>query len=353
MAWIFSDAVETFRHHHRLWNELNALSGAHILLDAESVQIQLDLLVDRPVLLARQTASSSAAMLLLVQTGLGRWTSFQPSQQPIGHALFASRNGIEDLLVSLVRGLPGCALLLGITRQDPDASLLPQGDGLALLQCIRYDQTGRVMLQPDFDAYWRQRPEDLRSGIKRRQRRLQREGRDWHLVVLDQPDQVEAGIRGYGQLEGSGWKGRIGTSVDAAGRQGLYYTALLKAHCRRGEGSIYQLMLDEQLVASQICVGRGRMSVSLKMAYDEQFRRDGPGYELQARIIEHLHRRPGVEAIEFYGRATAGWTSKWTHDLRWMFHLNVYRHPLVRQGLDALRSIQRQPAAAPAGLPAD
>lgn len=343
MAWLFSDAITSFRQHQQAWNELNALNGDHVLHDAETVQLQLQHLADQPVLLARQTNASSAAMLLLVQAGPGRWTSFQPSQQPIGHALFASRSGIEGQLVSLVRHLPGYALLLGVTRQDPDASLLPPGDGPAWLHSIRYEQTGRVVLQPDFASYWKQRPEDLRTGVARRQRRLQREGHRWRFVVLDRPDQVEAGIHAYGLLEGSGWKARIGTSVDAGNRQGNYYTALLKAHCQRAEGTIYQLMLDDQLVASQICVGRGPMSVSLKIAYDEQFRRDGPGYELQARIIEHLHQRPGVEVIEFYGRATEGWTSKWTDDLRWMFHLNIYRHALVRQALDALRRIRRQP----------
>lgn len=340
MGWAFSDAVATFRQHARLWDELNVLTGNHILLDAVSVQAQLDHLAQRPVLLARWTDSNAPAMLLLESAGPGRWMSFQPAQQPIGNALFLRSGAVEEQLSELMRKLPGCAMLVGITGQDPAFSRIPQLTGSSLpVEWVAYQQTGRVELRPDFATYWRERPPDLRDGMARRQRRLDRDGQQVTLTALDDPALVEQAIHHYSLLEGGGWKGQAGTAVGTADRQGRFYNALLKDRCQQGEGMIFQLRIGERLAASQLCVHRDGMLVSLKIAYDEGLRRDAPGYLLQAKIIELLHSRPPIRSIEFYGRATDGWTLKWTGDLRTIFHVNVYRSEFVQTSIRLARSL--------------
>lgn len=352
MSWVFSDAAASFGQHAAEWDALNALTGHHILLDAVSVQAQLDHLVTQPVLLAHWTGRDAPAMLLLQRAGAGRWRSFQPSQQPLANVLFSQAAAVDGQLAALMRQLPGCALMLGITAEDPAFSRCLQAAGTAVpISTVERLKTGCVHLQQSFAAYWQQRPHDLRSGVARRRRRLAREGCAPTLAVLQDPGQVAAAVQQYSQLEATGWKAGAGTSVGLADRQGRFYTALLTQRCRQGEGTIYQLRWGDRVLASQLCVQRGGMSVSLKMAYDESRRADAPGYLLQAMIIEHLHSGQHTETIEFYGRATEGWTLKWTEDLRTLYHLDIYRSRWVQQGLHLARKLLRRPAAGAGGQP--
>jgi CelD/BcsL family acetyltransferase involved in cellulose biosynthesis len=235
--------------------------------------------------------------------------------------------------------LPGYALVLGVTQQDPAISRMPLNGEAQHTEVLEYIDTGRVTLQPDFDVYWRQRSRDLRESIARRRRRLEREGTLVRLLSLNKPSQVVQGIHDFSRMEEGGWKAVRGTSVGIGNAQGRFYTTMLQELCERGEGVIYQLMFDDKAVASQICVERGRMSVSLKIAYDEALRSYAPGFILQEEIIRRLHQQPGLEVIEFYGRATPGWTRKWTDDVRTMYHLNFFRSEALRNGLQLLKWI--------------
>ena len=61
---------------------------------------------------------------------------------------------------------------------------------------------------------------------------------------------------------------------------------------------------------------------------------------LQEQIIRQLHQNSDVEVIEFYGAATAGWTHKWTSDVRPMHHLNYYRNAAVQRSLKWLKALR-------------
>jgi hypothetical protein len=60
-----------------------------------------------------------------------------------------------------------------------------------------------------------------------------------------------------------------------------------------------------------------------------------------------------VDLLEFYGRATEGWTRKWTNDLRMLVHLNVYRHPVLRVGMAATRRMLGRRQVQVAGEPGE
>ncbi len=128
--------------------------------------------------------------------------------------------------------------------------------------------TGRVTRAPSFEAYWAQRPAELRDGLARRRRRLSQQGVAERLSLLRDPGDV---------------------------------------------------------------------------AFDESRRRDAPGYLLQAQLIRQMHQDAALDSIEFFGPATPGWTHKWTPDLRALHHLNVYRHPALRQAAQWRRALRQAP----------
>jgi CelD/BcsL family acetyltransferase involved in cellulose biosynthesis len=341
MVWTLTDAAQTFQAHQPLWDELNAAASNHILLDSRFVQLLLQHLGERQILLARDNSTSSPAMLLLFQQRQGAWSTYQPSQQPIGNLLFSNPARVEQQVGELLRHLPGYPLLLGLMQQDPDHSCMPRTDTSLQVEPVAYIETGRISLKHDFDLYWQSRPDELRDGNARRRRRLEREGTQVQLRVLREPHNMEQGLRHYCHMETEGWKGAVGTAVNMADPQGNFYVSMLQALSASGEAVIYELLFNDKPVASQLCILRGRMLVSLKIAFDIEYRRDAPGFLLQEAIIRHLHQERGVEVIEFYGRVTDGWTLKWTDEIRSMFHLNFYRNSVIRKGFNWVRPLRQ------------
>lgn len=341
MVWTLTDAAQTFQAHRPLWDELNAAASNHILLDSRFVQLLLQHLGERRIILARDSSSSSPAMLLLFQQGQGAWSTFQPSQQPIGNLLFSNPARVEQQVGELLRHLPGYPLLLGVMQQDPEHSCMSRSGTSPQIEPVAHIETGRISLKQNFDLYWHSRPDELRDGNARRRRRLEREGTQVQLRVLREPHSMEQGLRNYCHMETEGWKGACETAVNMADPQGKFYVSMMQALSASGESVIYELLFNGKPVASQLCILRGRMLISLKITFDIEYRRDAPGFLLQEAIIRHLHQERGVEVIEFYGRATDGWTLKWTDEIRSMFHLNFYRNGVVRRGLNAVRLFRR------------
>ena len=354
MPWTLSDAKLNFPKYHHAWDDLNASACRQGLLDSMFVQALLDHLADSQVLLAQDLSSSAAAMLLLVRGGAGRWQTFAPSQQPLGNALFADPSRAEAQIASLLHRLPGWPWVLSLMHQDPanggaPRPHQPKGQTEAMDSLV----TGRVTRAASFEAYWAQRPAELRDGLARRRRRLTQQGVAERLSLLRDPGDVEAALRHHSRLESQGWKAAAGTAVSLDSAQGRFYAQVFQAFCARGEAVMAQLHFNDEVVASQLCLKRGKVCISLKIAFDESRRRDAPGYLLQAQLIRQMHQDAELDSIEFFGPATLGWTHKWTQDLRSLHHLNVYRHPALRQAAQWHRALRQAPRvqADPPGPP--
>ena len=177
--------------------------------------------------------------------------------------------------------------------------------------------------------------------LDRRCRQLANQGIEFELAVARSPSCVAECVREYAALEMSGWKFTQGTAVSADGVQGQFYSEILQRFCTQGEGVIYRLLFNGKTVASQLGIERNGMLVLLKMAYDETFKEFSPGFLLQREIIRSNFSQSTVKVIEFYGRVRDGWTSKWTDEIRTMYHLNFYRYDLVSVASGLVKSCNR------------
>ena len=237
----------------------------------------------------------------------------------------------------LISSLPGLALGLSVTQQDPDYSVFSPFQEIHHLEFVEYITTPRITLSNTFEDYWKSRGKDLVGNLVRRKKRLDEKGVQLSISVLREPGQVSDGIQVYGQLEESGWKGAQGTAVSVNNDQGRFYCDMLKRFCQREEGIIYQLLMDGQPIASDLCLRRNGMLILLKTAYDEQYKKQSPSYLMREEILRRLYYRKKVRVLEFYGRAR-DWHYKWTDEMRTMYHINFYRHALVEKGRNALKA---------------
>jgi len=339
MKWSFFPAAE-FGVHGARWDALRALGPAAPMLDAVFVTALLDSFGSGSELLALcENGSGLQAAALLAPQGRARWATFQPAQAPV--APWLQRPGADTalLLASLVRALPGCALLVGLAQCDP--FLLARPPANRLQRSSDYIDTARITIDSDFDSWWNSRGKNLRSNLKKQRNRLAATAVATRLEVWRAPEQMTQAVADYGRLESTGWKGRAGTAVTADNQQGRFYRAMLEAFCTRGRGSVYRYYFGDDLVAMDFCIEDRDCIVVLKTAYDESVPKHySPALLMREEACRRLFDDGRLRRIEFYGRVME-WHRRWTDEIRTMYHLNHFRWPILNilHGLRGPRDI--------------
>jgi hypothetical protein len=329
MGWVFRSAYESFDQYREMWDEINRTQGNHILLDSIFVRPLIRYFASQEALLGISEDPRNPGMVLVDKIKKGLWQTFQPSQSPLGLILFGNKDNVLGQIRALMHSLPGYALGFAVLQQDPDVSVFRDLNRSQMIEILEYTKTARVTLTGTFEDYWKRRGRDLVDNLARRCRHLTSKGIQFELVVDRHPGRVAECIQEYGTLEGIGWKSRQGTAVTADNRQGLFYREMLEDFCRDGEGVMYRLLFDGKTVASQLGLERDGMLILLKMAFDENFKDFSPGFLIQRMIFKTLFSEGKINVVEFYGPVRDGWTTKWTDEIRRMYHVNFYRHGWV------------------------
>lgn len=336
------------------WERLNTrLADAHPMLDSQFVDGMLRHFGAEGASLAIGCQLGSPVAMLLLKArarGPGVWSSFLPSQAQIGPHLVPA--GIE--LDGLLAALPGYASELDLLCNDPRFGDLRELPGRPA-HWQPHALTMNVSLSGSFDDYWALRPRKLIQNMRRYLRRLQAEPAGDRLVVVETPQDMEAAVARYAQLEGRGWKGREGTALRTDDAQGRFYTELMCSFATRGEALVYELWLGEELLASRMLLLRDGMGLMLKTAYDEAADRFAPGRILLLKTLEDLFSRVPEGVVEFYTDADSDLLA-WATSQRWINHVSFYRHRslpvaygLLRRGMRRLRGASQ---ARPTGVEA-
>jgi hypothetical protein len=335
-------AASDFAAHADQWHRLHAAGAASPLLSVDFVAALLDVFgTGRELLAWRESEHGCDAMTIVAPGRLGVWHTFQPAQAPVGLWLQRSTASPDAMLPGLLRALPGMALMLGVSECDPMLTARPADrPGMRTADYIR---TARITVGGGFDEYWQGRGKNLRNNLKKQRNRLRQDGVATRLEIVRHPHRMAWAVAEYGRLETTGWKGARGTAVAADNEQGRFYRTMLEAFARRGAASVYCYWLGERLVAMDLCVEGGGCIVVLKTAYDESVGPQlSPALLMREEACRELFERAqsaGIERIEFYGRVME-WHTRWTEEVRTMYHLNAYRWPM----LDRLHALARRPA---------
>jgi len=266
------------------------------------------------------------AAAILARKGPSLWQTFQPSQLPLGAWVSMADLDVQDASQSLVRALPGLALSLGITQQDP--MLTPRPDDGRGLRTMDYIDTAWVDIEQSFDEYWEARGKNLKGNTRKQRSKLQTDGIEAHLDCIREPAGVAAAIDAYGRLESAGWKGKDGTAVHPDNAQGRFYRQMLENFCALGRGRIYRYRFGDQVVAMDLCIEAGDRIVILKTAYDESYKSISPSTLMRQDEFRELFQEGCLKRIEFYGKVME-WHSRWTDKSRRLFHLTCYRWNLL------------------------
>jgi CelD/BcsL family acetyltransferase involved in cellulose biosynthesis len=318
-------SIAGFDEQSRNWDNLNDRGPRSPLLTALFLRNLLQQFGTGREILAVHGSPVPTAMAVLQRESRVGWTTFQPSQAPLGAWIQVPEANTEDLAISAVRTLPGFALALGISQMDPELVIRPSDT--PTLETVDYIQTSRVTVRGTFEEYWALRGKNLRHNLKRQRNQLARQGIECRVDAVTSPAEVPDAIADYSRLETAGWKAGTGTAVRMDDAQGRFYTNLLQDYCAQGRGRIYRLWLDARVAAIDLCVDNGAVFVILKTSYDETITNVSSALLLREEYFEHLFET-GIQRIEFYGRVM-DWHTKWSDEIRTLYHINCYRSPIV------------------------
>lgn len=345
MTWTFFPAKDAFEEHRSQWDRVNALAGNHPLLDSAFVGPLVRYFASARTLLAVSTAADYPGMALLEPGRAGFWSTFQPSQAPLGLIVLPRRDDIEHQLKQLLGALPGWALGLAVLQQDPDWSALSALAPSDTVEPLAHMETPRLTITTSFADYWRARSKNLRENLSRRRRRLKQAGVLTELRTVRDAADIPECIRHYARLEEGGWKGRVGTAVHAEGAQGLFYSDALRAFCAKHEGIVFELLANGAPIASELWLERGGVLLRLKKTYDEHMKEYSPGLLLHEDILRVAFAWGDVRVLEFYGRAR-DFHRQWTNEFRTIFHVNLFRNGAVSRARRLLKSLRATRGAA-------
>jgi GNAT acetyltransferase-like protein len=339
MEWRFLKAKKEFEQYREHWDALNRQAGHHILMDSRFVAPLLKHFASDEVILAVCEDDPAAGMAFLVKDSFGVWSTFQPSQSPLGLILIGRQRQPYETVAELMESIPGYAVLLGLMQQDPLYSPFSNADAAPHIEFLDYIDTPRLELTGTFQSYWEQRGKNLKHNLERQSRRLNESGRSLQLVTVRDAAQIAECIREYGRLESEGWKGKEGSAIEENNSQGRFYREIFEDFCATGEGVVYQLLLDDKVVASDLCLLRNGMLVVLKTTYDEKVEKCSPALLMRREITRQLFDEGVVRVIEFYGKVR-DWHMQWTTDVRRMFHLNLFRNAHIIRTRNLLKTLR-------------
>lgn len=319
--------IQEFHTYKEQWDQLNQQTFRAPTLDSAFIAPALKHLSSGNEKLALYgNPQQPAAATIIQKDKFGTWSTFQPSQNPLGSWLQDQTTNTEELIKKLVKKTPGLCLVIGITQQDPELQVRPRQT--RWLNTIDYIRTARVSTSCSFEDYWAARGKNLRQNLRRQHNRLNKEHTEVTLKCITIADQVCDAVTAFGVLESAGWKNQSGTAVNATNAQGRFYTEMLEGFCRKNRGRIYQYWYDDKLVSSELCITGSDEIIILKTTYDETINTSSPTMLMRKDVFEKIFSEPALSRVEFYGSAM-DWHTKWTDEIRTMYHTNIYRYRIL------------------------
>lgn len=323
----------------RDWAELHRECNASPLLHPDFLFVALREYGGRdPRLWTCRKDGRLLAAAVLRTDGPFRIGTFQPSQAPIGFWLQRPECSTAELVAALAARQPPWRLVLSVTQQDP--ALLDRPAETKLLRTSDYIETARITIATDWGTYWQARGSNLRQNIRKARNRLEKAGKRCDLRTITAADEMADAVRTYGKIESRSWKASEGTAVSPDNDQGRFYTDLLTKFAQRESARCYQLWIDDQVAATDLCILGREEIVILKTTFDDAFKDYSPAFLMREAAFARLFEERRCRRIEFYGRVME-WHRRWTDEIRVMYHATLFRYSKaqnVRRALAARRT---------------
>jgi CelD/BcsL family acetyltransferase involved in cellulose biosynthesis len=159
-----------------------------------------------------------------------------------------------------------------------------------------------------WDAFLAGYSANFRAGIGKKIRRLERLGQV-RVDTYSEPAQLLTAFESFLQVEDSGWKGAMGTSILKQPPVLEYYRYLLAHLGRLGLCRVSLLFLDNTVVAGQFGIEIGDCLYLLKIGFREDYGSHSPGAVLLYKLVQHYCQHGPAKTISFV--TSVSWIDRW------------------------------------------
>ena len=306
------------------WDNLNRETFNSPILESRFVEPAINFFGDKDEVIAIcRKENHTVAMGVFKKYKFGCWSTFQPSQAPIGFWLCRPDVKTEDALLSLAKSLPSICLLISILQLDDN--LVAKPDDNAKIATLDYIDTARISLDTDYETYFQCRSKNTKKAIRKQHNKLNSQALTTRLEVITDPNDISDAIKQYGELESAGWKSETQTAINAENTQGKFYSKILTEFCHTGNGIIFKYWIGDDVAAMDLCIGSEDSIVILKTTYDEQLAEYSPALIMHNDLFKYFFGNSEFKTIEFYGKVM-NWHKKWSDDFRGIYHVNFYKY---------------------------
>jgi CelD/BcsL family acetyltransferase involved in cellulose biosynthesis len=173
------------------------------------------------------------------------------------------------------------------------------------------------------DRSWEERLAQLPRELRRRARRAQRPEHGFRLEIVTKPDQVEETLAEIFEVAERGWAAREGTAISSTPELRGFYTEIAHVAAERGWLFLCLLRKEDRLAAFEYDLLHGATLYNLKVAFDPEFGRFGPGNTLKYILFEYLDKHhPDLLEYDLLGDS-ASYKSVWSSErrLHWKAHV--------------------------------
>lgn len=330
-----------------LWQDWQQLVMQHHqsnpMLCSDLVRLLVEYFADE-VYVARGEQNKQLVALLLLEKGKrGVWRGFKPSQAQV--ALFVSDQSVPLQVNLLPAKCPSLCIKIDLFSVDPleHSNLLAD---IAPVHIDTYAQNIRIDINSDFEKYWEGRPRKLRQNVNRYQNRLSREVGDYIIKSFDDPKGILEATDRYGLLEAQGWKGKLGTALHPSNLQGQFYREFLGLMAKNNSAIVFEMWLNDELIASRLCLNSSIMLVTLKTTFDEKLKKHAVGRILLKELLEFVFKQQFVKKIDFYTNATSDQID-WSTEQRPMYNISVFGDGTITKLIQALLALRNKFQSSP------
>jgi hypothetical protein len=283
------------------WDTLNEQSFDQAILSGDFVGHCLKHFARGDELLVRGEDSQGVfAIGVFHKIKFGHWCTVQPSQAPLGLWLTRNNKLTHEICQGLASILPGVVVMIDLLQQD--SQYIDTEVDLPLIKHF-YIDTGRLTIAKNYEAYFSGLSKNLRQNINKVHNRAEKQGNRLTTKRITGVQSIAQVLRYFGEFESSGWKGKSGTAVNINNQQGRFYRDLLQHFAEHQCAECWYYCFNEQVVAVDLCIVRGRTLTILKTAYNEAFKKLSPALNLKLEIARfHGANDSKVTQIEFFGK---------------------------------------------------
>ncbi len=198
-------------------------------------------------------------------------------------------SGPEGLKILLVEALRETGRGIVLSQLDVEGDLLSaarqiEGAGEGQLVMLESEPSPYVDASHGWEAFERALSKNRRQKARRTRRRLDEQG-EITLGVADGSEDLDACFDEFLRLEGSGWKVEQGTAIFQNPDTERFYRDIATWAASEGLLRISFMRLNKTSLAAEFTIDDGVHRHMLKLGYDPEFSRYGPGVLLQLEEI--------------------------------------------------------------------